>query len=65
LPALSGKTPRDAAILEASRPRVIDLLKDFENSEARHPSSSAGPYDFTWLWKELGLERPGAEADAE
>lgn len=65
LPALSGKTPRAAVKLKAWRPKVIDLLVDFEDNEARHPSTSAGPYDFTWLWQELGLERPGTEAGAE
>lgn len=46
-------------------PRVIDLLKEFKNSEARSPTLTSAPYDFTWLWQELGVERPGAEAGAE
>ncbi len=35
LPALEGKTPRDAVATKEGRQKVLDLIKDFENMEAR------------------------------
>ncbi|MEO7270563.1 MAG: SEC-C metal-binding domain-containing protein [Vicinamibacterales bacterium] len=59
VPALDGDTPRRAAGLEGSRPKVVDLLKQMENLEARGCSRGAGQdYDFGWIWTELGLTRP-------
>jgi hypothetical protein len=58
VPALGGRTPRHAATLKTQRPRLIDLLKDFENRQARASLRGGHPYDFGWLWRELGLERP-------
>jgi hypothetical protein len=55
LPALGGRTPRHAARLKTIRPRLIELLKDMQNSEAASPGGPA--YDFGHLWRELGLER--------
>jgi len=52
LPALDGVTPREAVKTPAGRKVVIGLLKDFENSEARCDH----PFDFGFLWKELGLK---------
>lgn len=51
-----GKTPRQAAETMEGRDRVVSWLKLLENSDGRR-SSSAGqpPYDFTWIWKELGV----------
>lgn len=56
LPALSHKTPRHAVTLKTFRPKVIELLKQMENSEARAAERGKTPYDFGWLWRELGLE---------
>jgi SEC-C motif-containing protein len=56
LPALGGRTPRHAARLKTVRPRLIDLLKDLENHEARAASPGSPAYDFGWMWRELGLE---------
>ena len=56
LPALAGRTPRHAARLKTLRPRLIDLLKELENHEARSASPESLAYDFGWMWSELGLE---------
>jgi hypothetical protein len=53
LPALDGKTPREAVATEEGKMAVVSLLKDFENSE----SGLEHPFDFGFLWKDLGLER--------
>jgi hypothetical protein len=58
VPALDGRTPRHAATLKTVRPRLIDLLKEFENGEARAALGGGHPYDFSWIWCELGLKRP-------
>jgi hypothetical protein len=57
LPALSHRTPRHAVTLKTFRPKVIELLKQMENSEARAGARGKTPYDFGWLWRELGLEK--------
>ncbi len=53
LPALSGKTPREAVETAKGRDRVIRLLKDFENIEV----GAEHPFDFGFLWQALGLDR--------
>jgi hypothetical protein len=58
LPALDGRTPRHAARLKTVRPRLIELLKELENHEARDAKPGAPPYDSGWMWRELGLELP-------
>lgn len=57
IPALSHKTPRHAVTLKTFRPKVIDLLKQMENMEARAVERGKTPYDFGWIWRELGLEK--------
>jgi hypothetical protein len=59
LPALGGQTPREAAASNAARPRLVALLKDMESLSARERLAGRPAYDFTWMWAELGLERPG------
>jgi len=58
LPALDGRTPRRAAKLKTLKPKLIDLLKAMENSETRAAAPARPAYDFGWIWRELGLERP-------
>jgi hypothetical protein len=56
VPALGNKTPRALARTKAGRSKVADWLKYLENGSAK--SGAADPmasYDFTWMWKELGL----------
>ncbi len=52
LPALDGQTPRQAAKTPEGRKRLIRLLKDMELQESR----SEHPFDFGFLWDELGLK---------
>ncbi len=56
LPALRGRTPRHAATLKTLRPALVDLLKDFESHAERRKRSGKPAYDFSWMWRELGLE---------
>jgi hypothetical protein len=57
IPALDGKTPRQAAKSRRMKPRLVQLLIDIENREARMAAPKPAR-DLTWMWKELGLERP-------
>jgi hypothetical protein len=56
--ALGGRTPREAARLKAARPKLVELLQEFENRSARQRLAGQPAYDFGWMWAELGLERP-------
>jgi hypothetical protein len=58
VPALGNRTPRQAARLKTVRPRLVALLKDFENHSERMRREGRPAYDFGWIWQELGLERP-------
>jgi len=53
LPALHGKTPREAVRTADGRATVDVLLKDFENHESQHPDGAR--YDFGELRRSLGL----------
>jgi hypothetical protein len=55
VPALGGKTPREAVRSETGRRAVEDLLRDFENTEERLRQSGSPAFDFTPLRKQLGL----------
>jgi hypothetical protein len=55
IPALGGKTPRQAARSVAGRTKVIEWLKLIENRSAGHPDTVMREYDFSWMWDELGL----------
>lgn len=56
VPALDAKTPREAARTEAGRVALMRLLKLMENREARRArDAGTPPYEFGWLWRELGL----------
>ncbi len=61
LPALGGHTPREAATLATGRPKLVAILKALENRTAHQRRSSEYVYDASWLWDELGLERPSRE----
>ena len=56
LPALGGRTPREAARDPNGRARLITLLKDFENSEERERMNGRAWYDVSRLKTELGVE---------
>ena len=60
VPALANRTPRAAARSRLWRGKVVELLKGFENMSARGALDGRPAYDFQWMWRELGLERPGS-----
>jgi hypothetical protein len=37
----------------------VDALKQLENAGQRAERSGRPAYDFGWIWRELGLSRPG------
>ncbi len=56
LPALGGRTPRDAVRTPDGREQVIALLKDFENGNERAHRAGKYVYDFSGLQAELGID---------
>lgn len=54
VPALGGKTPRQAVRTAGGRRQVDVLLRSFENGE--HRMSDGEPFDFSVLRAELGLD---------
>ena len=56
IPALGGKSPRQAVRTSAGRKKVIDWLKYLENRSATHGDGPIAEYDFGWMWGELGLQ---------
>lgn len=58
IPALGGKTPMQAAKLKTGRPKVVELLKDIERSEARRAQETGiDAFDISFVWEQLGLTR--------
>lgn len=55
LPALGGKSPRQAARTPAGRKKVIEWLKYLENRSAGQSEGPIADYDFGWMWVELNL----------
>jgi hypothetical protein len=56
IPALSGRTPREAARSRTLRPKLIALLKEMQARDERSRRDGRPAPDCTWMWKELGLE---------
>jgi hypothetical protein len=56
IPALGGKSPRQAVRTAAGRDKVIDWLKMLENRSPGHGEGPIAEYDFGWMWSELRLE---------
>jgi hypothetical protein len=56
IPALGGKTPREAARDFEGREQLVALLKELENRGARHAKDTGVGYNALWLWRELGIE---------
>ena len=54
LPALAGRTPREATRSKSGRDEVNQLLKEMEHLEERAPTGSR--FAFSKLRHELGLE---------
>ncbi len=57
LPALDGRTPREAAATMAGREKVLHLIKDLENAEARKKKAGEPFIDLGSLRDELGIGR--------
>lgn len=56
LPALDGRSPKEAVRTKRGEDEVVALLKSVENMDARRcRASGEPPYDFDWLWQELGV----------
>ena len=55
LPALGGKSPRQAVRSKVGREKVLEWLKLLEN-HAENNDAEIGGYDFGWMWAELGLQ---------
>ena len=56
IPSLGNQSPRKAATTRNGREKVIAWLKMLENHSAQQGRDDPlGSYDFTWIWKELGL----------
>ena len=56
VPALGGKSPRQAVRSAAGREKVLEWLKLIENRSAHHDDGAISEYDFGWMWVELGLQ---------
>jgi hypothetical protein len=59
IPMLGDLTPRAAARTASGRAKLVVWLKHLENRSRQQPDRS-GPvatYDFTWLWRELKVEK--------
>ncbi len=56
IPALGGRTPREAARDFEGREQLVALMKELENRTARQARDSGQNYDTLWLWRELGIE---------
>ena len=56
IPALGGKSPRQAVRTAVGRHKVIDWLKLLENRSAGRGGDPIAEYDFGWMWVELGLQ---------
>jgi hypothetical protein len=57
IPALDGRTPRQAACDVILRPKVIQLLREIENIQDRERQQGKPWYDAAWMWETLGIPR--------
>lgn len=57
LPFLNHKTPRQSVKTKNGLGKVIELLKDMENTDMRavKQGNRAMPYNFNWVYSELGI----------
>ena len=56
---IGNTAPAEAVKTEAGRKKVADWLKFLENRSAgqTNPADPMATYDFTWMWRELGIEK--------
>jgi hypothetical protein len=65
VPALSGRTPRQAAADATLRPLVVELVRGLEGMYERALRERQPAYDPSWMWGELGLvDRPSFTTDS-
>jgi len=58
IPALGHRSPREAVRTSEGRQAVVDLLKSYEQLEARAARQKGVPaFDFGFLWARLGIDR--------
>lgn len=58
IPALDGLTPRQAITTETGARKVADLIKLYEHGAAKQArDEDRPPVDFTFLWRQIGLDR--------
>jgi hypothetical protein len=55
VPMLGHRTPRECARTKTGRRKLVAWLKYLENQEL-HRAPGHEPYDFAWMWRELGIE---------
>ncbi len=60
IPALDGRTPRQAASDVLLRSKVIQLLREIENIQDRERQRGKPWYDAAWMWEALGIPRTEA-----
>ncbi|MEI8191664.1 MAG: SEC-C metal-binding domain-containing protein, partial [candidate division NC10 bacterium] len=60
VPALDGRTPRQASCDVLLRPKVIQLLREIENIQDRGRQQGKPWYDAAWMWEALGIRRTEA-----
>lgn len=54
IPMLDDKSPRECASDPRLQGMVLEWLKTLENQSSHSPMPD---YDFSWIWKELGLDK--------
>lgn len=55
IPALDGKTPKEAVLTPEGQVQVSNLINDWENMQLREPNTQF-PFDFNKLRSVLGIE---------
>jgi tetratricopeptide (TPR) repeat protein len=60
IPALDGRTPRQAARDMLLRPKLIQLLREIENIQDRERQKGKPWYDVAWMWEALDIPRTEA-----
>ena len=56
LPAFDGRSPKEAVRTKRGEDEVVAMLKTLENMESRRSNAAdEPPYDFSWLWEQLGI----------
>jgi hypothetical protein len=57
IPALGNKSPREAVKKPSGKEKLVDLLKEIENSEEHRKRRGEVSFDTAWLWERLGIRR--------